>query len=54
LSQKGFLVWFPWTNIYRKGIVREIPLDCTPLEIKELNRTNPNLDVIDVTWMKIK
>jgi hypothetical protein len=52
LSQKGFLVWIPRTNIYRKGIVREIPLDYTPLEIKEeLNRTNPNQNVIDVTRM---
>jgi hypothetical protein len=34
-SQKGFLAWIPWTNIYGKGIVREIPLDCTSLEIKE-------------------
>jgi hypothetical protein len=48
LWQKGFLIWIPWTNIYRKGIVREIPL-----EIKEeLNRTNSNLNVIDVTRMK--
>jgi hypothetical protein len=55
LSQKGFLVWIPWINTYRKGIVREIPLDCTPLEIKEeLNRTSPNHNVIDVTGMKRK
>jgi hypothetical protein len=55
LSQKGFLIWIPWTIIYRKGIIREIRLDCIPLEIKEeLNRTNPNLNVIDVTRMKRK
>jgi hypothetical protein len=41
-------------NIYRKGIIREIPLDCTPIDIKELNRTSPDLDVIDVTRMKRK
>jgi hypothetical protein len=54
LSQKGFLVWILWMNIYRKGIIREIPLDCTPLEIKELHRTNPNFNVIDITRMKKK
>jgi hypothetical protein len=55
LPQKGFLIWIPWTNIYRKGIIRVIHLDYAPLEIKEeLNRTDPNLNVIDVTRMKRK
>jgi hypothetical protein len=55
MLQKRFLTWIPWMNIYRKGIIREIPLDYSALEIKEeLNRTNPNLNVIDVTRMKRK
>lgn len=53
LSQKGFFIWNPCTNIYRKGI-REILLDCTPLEIEELKRTNQNLKITDVTRMKRK
>jgi hypothetical protein len=37
-------------NIYRKGIIREIPMDCTlPYIKKELKRTNPDLNIIDVT-----
>jgi hypothetical protein len=55
LAQKGFLVWIPFVNIYRKGTVQEIHLNCTTLEIKEeLIRANPDLNVFDVTRMKRK
>jgi hypothetical protein len=40
-------------KVFRKGIIRGIPLDCSIEEIKEgLNKSNPGLRVSEVSRLK--
>ena len=52
-KQHGLMIWLPWMKVFRKGIIRGIPLDCSVAEIKEeLNKSNPGLKVSEVSRLK--